>query len=333
MTTIGDLSRELSARAESVCRALFAGRVVGREYVALPTRQGGHGDSLRVVIAGDKRGLWAHFAAGDDARGDMIDLVAYIRRCSKREAADWSREFLALPDDRRPVAIAGPAPAAPETSEAGSIERAAKLWNEARPIRDTLGETYLSGRGIASLDYPNSLRFHPALWHFKAACRFPAIVARIDAPDGTFAGVWRIFLARDGSAKAPVEDPRLGLGRMRAGAVRLAPARDCLALSEGIETGLAFSRRQSWPVWAGLATSNLANVASALPACVRALVVAGDNDAPKPKPGGGTFRPGQEAAERAAAVARARGIAATTIFPGRVDHDFNDPAIMAARHG
>ncbi len=64
-------------------------------------------------------------------------------------------------------------------------------------------------------------------------------------------GIHRTFLLPDGSAKAPIENPRQMLGR--AGIIRLTDDAEVelgLGICEGIETGLAVMAAGWRPIWA-----------------------------------------------------------------------------------
>src|SRR5262249_15710003 len=57
---------------------LPGGKRIGKEYVALnPTREDRRHGSFKVVIFGDRAGVWADFATGDRG-GDPISLAAYL---------------------------------------------------------------------------------------------------------------------------------------------------------------------------------------------------------------------------------------------------------------
>jgi len=86
-----EVAKLLADRAEDVCRYLLPnGHRKGREWKA-GSVDGEAGDSLGVVLAGDKAGVWADFAAGES--GDLIGLWQQTRRVDVatafREAEDW----------------------------------------------------------------------------------------------------------------------------------------------------------------------------------------------------------------------------------------------------
>jgi DNA primase len=151
-------------------------------------------------------------------------------------------------------------------------EAARDLWDRASPATGTLVQTYLRARGIR-LPMPDQLRFHPALKHPQVKGRLPVMLARI-ADEKGFCAVQRTFLSADGQAKAPVDDAKLGLGPMGAGAVRLFPAGDILGLAEGVETALSACQLYSLPVWATLSAARLSRIQ--IPEGVRQLTIFAD---------------------------------------------------------
>jgi len=69
---------------ELLSRWLPDGRIRNGEWVALnPTRDDRKPGSFMINI---QTGKWADFATGDGG-GDVISLVAYLSRCSQKEAA------------------------------------------------------------------------------------------------------------------------------------------------------------------------------------------------------------------------------------------------------
>ena len=70
-----------------LARWLPNGKRVGREYLALnPKRADRHFGSFKIVLTGDRIGMWADFATGDKG-GDVISLAAYLFGLSQTEAA------------------------------------------------------------------------------------------------------------------------------------------------------------------------------------------------------------------------------------------------------
>ncbi|MBD3679747.1 MAG: toprim domain-containing protein [Rhodobacteraceae bacterium] len=161
-----------------------------------------------------------------------------------------------------------------------------RVWQEARPLPGTPGETYLRGRGI-TCPLPATLRYVRNCSH-PSGQRLPAMVARIDGTE-SFA-VHRTYLALGGAGKAEATPAKAMLGVTRGGAVRLSMPRDAtchdtageavpLVVTEGIENGLSLRcGLMDGPaeVWAALSTSGLKSLT--LPRVPGHLVIAGDND-------------------------------------------------------
>ena len=162
------------------------------------------------------------------------------------------------------------------------------------------------------------LLFHPDLTHWETKTGYPAMLGQVRDRDGAVIGLHRSYLAIDEVAvtKAPLDKAKKMLGRVAGGAVRLADLGDGdrLALSEGIETGLAvMTACPDLPVWATLSTSGLEQVD--LPPGVRRVLILADND---------TSGAGLRAAEAAARRLRAQGRDVAVVLPPEEGEDFND---------
>lgn len=184
------------------------------------------------------------------------------------------------------------------------------LWDEAKPIKGTVAETYLRGRGITCA-LPQTLRFNPECWHPEARRCLPAMVARVDGAE-RFA-MHRTYMRPDGSGKAQVEPQRAMLGTTAGGAVRLSEGLDALAVAEGIENALSLLCGPlcgSVAVWAALSTSGMASLR--LPPRAGSLIVATDGDTPGKSAG-------TKLAERASALGWS-----VTMFPAPDGRDWND---------
>lgn len=179
-----------------------------------------------------------------------VDILAELRRLNLTDSAsrDWQ-----------------PAETAPKR-EPGHDRRALAIWTSAQPIANTDAERYLRSRGI-TVPLPSALRY---------AADMSALVAAVQRPDGEVIAVQRTFL--DGARKADIPVPRLTIGRLGSGAVRLAAAGEALGICEGIEDGLSAQQLTGMPVWVSLGATRLNRIS--LPACAREIHIFGDNDAP-----------------------------------------------------
>lgn len=192
----------------------------------------------------------------------------------------------------------------------GTLRAAAvQLWSEARPLSASLGDSYLTLRGVS--ERSSELRFHPRTPHGrKPFTRFaPALIAAV-RDDSGLVGVHRTFLDQTTKRLATLVPAKCALGRLGSGAVRLQPAGDVLGLAEGIETALSAAQLFGIPCWATLGTERFRHVA--LPASVSMLLLFLDRDA------GG---------RRAEALVRSRLgelVAIEARYPPRTGDDWND---------
>jgi hypothetical protein len=195
-----------------------------------------------------------------------------------------------------------------------------KAWREAQP--DVLGTTvdaYLRGRGIELTPAEaRSLRFHPALWYWPSQSRWPAMVALVALADGTELTAHMTFLDIDGSAKAPVERPRLFPkgGHTAGGGVWFGDA--CAShefiVAEGVETLLSALR--IFGATAGCAALSEGGIRRlVLPPSARRVRIFADND---------ELGQGVAAAAEAARRWRAEGRTAAVSMAIEAGMDAND---------
>ena len=309
-----ELLRELSSRAESVCRHyLPAGRREG-SYWIVGDLQNNPGRSLFVRLTGSTSGPGAAGKFTDGATGEHGDLLDIIReRTGITRFPDLLAEARTHLGRPSPVLPDGPAPRRSK-SPGGTPEAAARLFAATVPVAGTLAETYLRSRGITFGGKTSALRFHPKCWHrdegqTKSIPR-PALIAAVTDGAGALQGVNRTWLAPDGQSKAAVETQRRAMGHLLGNAVRLTPCDDILVVGEGIETMLSVREAvPGLPVWAALSSGHLGAVL--LPDGLRRLYLAIDRDPA-----------GQRAAERLTARANEVGITVSVLEP-RLG-DFND---------
>ena len=170
--------------------------------------------------------------------------------------------------DRSAVAM----PADKPKRDMGAL--ALRLWKASSPIAGTIAEDYLLARGL-SPPFSRALRFNPATILGSGADRrtMPAMIAAVENDLGLVA-VQRTFLDPCDVLRKPVPKPKVSLGLLGTGAIRLAPAADELGLAEGIEDALSATEWFGTPTWALGGVERLAFVA--IPEKVRRVIVYGD---------------------------------------------------------
>ncbi|ESZ57036.1 DNA primase [Mesorhizobium sp. L103C120A0] len=273
-----DLAHRLAEHAEAVCRHYLSnGRRQGN-YWSVGDVRNAPGRSTFVRLQPSPKGppgKWTDAATGE--HGDLLDVIREsLGLVNFRDVADEARLFLAMPD------AMPPRPAAPITQvPIGSPEAARRLVAMSKPIIGTLVETYLRGRGIATLSGTGSLQFHPRCYYRPGdhgpTETLPAMIAAVTDLDGHLTGAHRTWLAPDGTGKALVDTPRRAMGDLLGHAVRFGAPGSVMAAGEGIETTL--SLRCALPDMAMAAALSAAHLAAILfPPTLRRLYVIRDND-------------------------------------------------------
>lgn len=283
-----EIRRMLEDRIEAVCDALAPGwKRRGNTGYLTPKSTKDLG-SFTVSLRDGRmpRGCWHRFSQG--IGGGSVELVSYLvagRKDDYKTAFSWARDFLgirreelseeerrarderrareAAEEDRRRAARA----AEEEARREQRVETAADIWKQTIPLPGSHGDAYLQARGLPPCsgwpwDPKETIRFHPGLDYLsdgRSLGRFPAIVARVQDAFGDGSAIWRVYLDKDEPRKAPVPNPKLGLGTAAGGAVRIGGIGKKIGIGEGLETCLAAWALENYryPVWAGLSTSGV----------------------------------------------------------------------------
>jgi hypothetical protein len=195
------------------------------------------------------------------------------------------------------------------------ITAARDLYRRGGPAAVSPVETYLRLRNISG-PIPAVLRFLQHCPHRNGGY-FPAMVAPIVTAAGEQIAIHKTFLRPDGRGKAdlPKTEQRETCGPMKRGAVRLALHRADLELlvGEGVESTLSAMRVFGLPGWAALSSNGVE--ALDLPANVRQVAIAADND---------MNGVGQRAALSARKRWAAEGRSVRILLPPNAGEDFND---------
>lgn len=198
-----------------------------------------------------------------------------------RECRGWLQRQGLLPDDEPRTSrwreMQRPANRAHVnvSNDAHRGEHALGIWRDAAAAAGTLVESYLASRGITH-PIPTSLRFAPVLKHTPSGVMLPAMVAAVQGPDEEVWAVHRTYIDPRGDMKAMVSSPKLALGPIRGGAVRLGRATETLMLTEGIEDALALMQMTGTTAWALLGTAGFKSFTS--PPETQTIILAPDAD-------------------------------------------------------
>jgi len=168
------------------------------------------------------------------------------------------------------------------------------LWESCKyhPIRGSVGELYLTNRGIGLDD---NVRFHPGIYHTPTKTTYPALIFKVQIqPDGPLIAVHRIFIDNFGN-KADVPTPKMALAPVKGGGIWFGKEHPYLAITEGPENALSLIQCGYPFVVSTIYGTNFHNIT--IPKYVRRLYLVPDID-----------RAGLEALERAENMYNDRGI-------------------------
>lgn len=308
----------LRATAESWVPQHFPnGRRVGDEWRlaniqgAVPRRNG----SCVIALKGDRAGDWYEFDGGQG--GGPLSALEESEKRSGRDLFAYAAELVGWsPGGPARLEVAPPA-AKPERDPSREI---AFILEHVVPLAGSPAAAYLAGRGL-NCGETGDLLAHSDLTHWESKRGYPAMVGVVRDLAGEPVALHRTYLEVDADdpnkvTKAPVAKPRMMLGKVAGGAVRLAEINPdaALGLCEGIETGLAvMTACASLPVWATLSTAGLEQVQ--LPPQARRVVILADHDA---------SGAGMRAAESVVKRFRDEGRQVVIALPPEPGSDFND---------
>ena len=214
---------------------------------------------------------------GCGVHGDVFDYLRRAQGMELREAFEYLVIEAGMISDREGSRRPTQQPMAPpqvRDDSAGRMRAALDIWRASRDPTGTPAEDYLRGRGI-TIPIPHTIRWHPGLRHADTGLDLPCMVAAACNVERKITGIQRTYLTFDGR-KAPLRRPRMALGTLTGGAVRLAPTTDRVWLAEGIEDALALMQMMNEPAWAVLGTSGYKTVE--LPENIKQVILAPDGD-------------------------------------------------------
>ncbi len=306
---VREIVDRLTGNIGALCEHLLPnGRREGAEYCCGSVR-GEPGKSLGVHLTGAKAGVWKDFATGQG--GDLLDLIAATLGLDTADAIGWAKNWLGVDDGAAPgprPGLTSPAEQKKPGTRNNNLPFALEILRACRPAPGTAVEFYLRARGYM-LPVPPVLQYHPSLKYTPTGRSFPAMVASVQRGDGQISAIHRTYLLPGGRGKARVHKPKMALGPIGRGAVRLGPVQPALGLAEGIETALSAMQIFGIPCWAALG-AGMAGVE--VPKEAIEVQIFGDNGPP-----------GHEAAQKAAEAFKHQGRRVFLRFPPPGFDDWN----------
>jgi putative DNA primase/helicase len=260
----------LRDRARGRWRGILVGVGIDAKHLAKAARCPICGGTDRFRFY-DTNGDGTWFCRGCGEGGSGSDLVMRFRTLGFRDAAKLIEQHIgADPIDTKPAKPAGDPHA-----------KLRKMCGESKPtVQGDIVDTYLRSRGVGLDHYPASMRTASSLRYYcdDANSMFPAMLAMVHDITGGPVTIHRTYLANDGYAKAPVEQPRkVVCTHGKNPHIRLTPINPVMGIAEGIETAIAATKLFGVPTWPVLSTYGIETFE--LPVGIKKLIVFGDHDA------------------------------------------------------
>lgn len=223
----------------------------------------------------------------DEGHGGPVNLVRLVMGCDYPAAIDWLLGEVDLGVSPEELARRAERARAVEAKRAGdaaryrrrAIKDAQAIWSRARDGNIGVVRAYLAARGIDAEmlpRVPRVLRFiadHPYVKvqarQLVTMHRGPAMIAAVQAPDGTVTAVHQTWVDRappHGKAQisygGEAQAAKLVRGSKKGGAIRLytPEGANALVMGEGIETTLSALAARALPraaYWAGVDLGNM----------------------------------------------------------------------------
>ncbi len=328
-----EISARLADDIKGVLNTLAPGwrEVRGRGYLTPTEKNLG---SFQVHVTGARQGQW--YRHSRKVGGGVVKLVAYLLSDNEspskedfKEAFQWARRHLGMTEEveteesrqrreeaaRRRKADRERDQRLEEVKRRRKAETAQEVWAQCSPIAGTLAEDYLNVRGVPTPPHgwPDVLGFHHSLewelgsvWEGEGEAKrkvqdgpyFPCLVGRVQDAVGDTVAVWRVFLDPLTGGKAPVDNPKVGMGPAGGGAVRIGGLGPKIGVGEGMESALAAWTIEGYrfPIWATLSTSGM--IGFEPPMEVERIRIYPDGDLPQEHNGMIRAPPGLEAGRK-----------------------------------
>ena len=187
-----------------------------------------------------------------------------------------------------------------------------EIWDNAGPIENTHTHDYLLSRGIPYHRF-ESLRNMRYLKH-PTGGRHPCMLALVTNPiSHQPVALHRTYLNPMGTGKADVTPNKMTLGSYDGGVVELfAPSPEgFIAIGEGIETCLSYTRLTGTPTWCSVSAGNTSKLQ--IPFTIKHVILLKDNDVM-----------GERSTNLAAERIEDQGPTIAITSPPRPFNDFND---------
>jgi hypothetical protein len=182
--------------------------------------------------------------------------------------------------------LASARPAWPEDiSRRSKILKAREIWDGSRDTYGSAAEVYLNKyAAVSARDILTRVRFNLCVLHEPTGSLLPAMISPVYDVEGKFVGIFRTYLASDGSGLAKVSSgsARRMLGDCFGSYIQLKwPTDSRLVVTKSLE--MALSIQQFCPELSVWAAMTFGNMKASLPPSVKEVTLCADGDAENPE--------------------------------------------------
>lgn len=260
-----------------------------------------YGNGLIVTLSGEDQGLWYSFV--HNVGGGPLGALKYFHKLSVQEAALKGLELLNgtlqdLPVQHVQSKMRESTSKPPTTDDRTRQDVAQNIWNVSQDLNESLAETYLVRHRKIPRKYIDRLDFRflqqgSVYKDYKDGVyvdvenKYPALLVRVEDPDGQLTGVQRVFLSPS-NAKKPswMKTNKFSRGILQncAAIVQRGEIGNDVFVAEGPETAATLvathlHQNNKCPVLASLSLSNIVNLSEVLLRLKpKRVIFASDND-------------------------------------------------------
>lgn len=158
-----------------------------------------------------------------------------------------------------------------------TLRSAEFIWKLCQDYKGTIAENYFHSRAIYLVDDEPSIRFHAKIYNKELDLKIPAVLFKVtENPTSPITAIHRIYIAKDGSRKAKINNQKMALGSIQGAGIWFGDPGPKLAIVEGPENALSI-RVLGFPfVACTINATNFSNLT--IPKYVKEIVLLPDPD-------------------------------------------------------
>lgn len=123
--------------------------------------------------------------------------------------------------------------------QAKMLQISERIWSKCQDVKGTIAERYLNSRGIELSEVEPNMKFHSKIFNRELNLYIPAVIFKVSKePSSSLTAVHRIWIAKDGSRKAKLDENKKAIGSVEGNGIWLGSPCEKLYVAEGPENSL-----------------------------------------------------------------------------------------------